>query len=138
MASATNVYINTADRPIYNKLKYNDGPFKGKKNKEIFITAVVLGYYKTKTRSELISPTEQYDEIENLGPERRSIIKAIAVADEGIEILSDKIKVYTIAEEYASTGIKILESMVYSNEFDFTKKLESILVEEYDKQRMDE
>lgn len=99
--------------------------------------AVALGF-RTGTRKKITPPREDYDEIVNFTPEQKSIIKAIAVAEEDIEILSDATKVYCIADEYAVTGIKILDSMVNSTEFDFSKKLDSILVEEYDKQKMGE
>lgn len=132
------VSISKADRPIYDKLKYIDGPFKRRKNKEIFIMSVILGYFKTGTRSELEIPKEPYDEVDNFDDEHRTIIKAIAVAEENIEVLSDPVKVYTIAEEYAASGIKILESMVNSNEYDFIKKLESMIVDEYDSKKMGE
>lgn len=133
----TRVHISKSDRPIYDKLKYSDGPFKGRKNKEIFIMAVALGY-KAGTRKKITPPREPYDEIDNFSTEQKSIIKAIAVAEENMEILSNPAKVYCIAEEYAVTGIKILDGMVNSTEYDFSKKLESILVEEYDKQKMGE
>lgn len=129
------VYICKSDREIYDRLKYSDGPFKGRKNKEIFMMAVIMGYYRGQVKGEVTSP-EGYDHIDNLGQERRTIIKAIAVAEEGMEVLTDKERVYSIAEEYAVTGIKILDSMANSPEYDFTKKLESILVEEYDSKKM--
>jgi len=122
-------------RPIYDRLKYEDGPFKGRKNSEIFMTAMILGYHKTHVRTE-IETIKDYTHVEHLGSKRRTIIKAIAVAEEGMGVLSDPDRVYTIAEEYANSGIKILESMVYNHEYDFMKKLESILVNEYDSKDM--
>ena len=90
-----------------------------------------------KLRSELKKP-EDYDHVENLGSDRRTIIKAIAVAEEGMEVLDDEAKVYKIANEYAATGIKILEGMANDPDYDFIKKLENMLVEEYDSKKMGE
>lgn len=137
MRDGSRVYISKSDRSIYNKFKYDDNPFKGRKNREIFIIAVALGY-KLGTRTKLEKPDEQYDHVENFGEEINTIIKAIAVEEEGIEVLDDKVEVYKIADEYAATGIKYLEGLVFSHEFDFTKKLENILVDEYDRQKMGE
>jgi hypothetical protein len=133
--SERKIRINRADREIYDKLKYNDGPFKGRKNPEIFMTSMILGYHKYQTRTPLDS-FEPYTHVDHLGPQRRTMIKAIAVAEEGMGVLSEPDKVYDIAEEYAATGIKILESMVFNHEYDFIKKLESILVNEYDSKDM--
>lgn len=138
MALSDRVYISESDRPIYDRLKkYVDGPLKGRKNKELFMMAMILGYYKMKVRSELKKP-EDYDHVENLGSDRRTIIKAIAVAEEGMEVLDDEAKVYKIANEYAATGIKILEGMANDPDYDFIKKLENMLVEEYDSKKMGE
>lgn len=136
MAHSDRVYISGSDRPIYDTLKkYSDSPLKGRKNKEIFMMAMIIGFYKTGVRTELKNPVD-YDHVENLGPDRRTIIKAIAVAEEGMNVLDDEEKIYNIANEYAATGIKILESMVNNHEYDFIKKLESMLVEEYDSKKM--
>ena len=134
---ADRVSISNDDRPIFDSLKYSDTPFKGRKNKEIFMMALILGYYKAGTRTKLKNPKD-YDHVENLGPDRRSIIKAIAVAEEGIDVLNDEEQIYAIANEYAATGIKILDSMVNNHEYDFLKKIESMLVEEYDSKKMGE
>jgi hypothetical protein len=138
MALDDRVYISESDKAIYDRLKkYVDGPLKGRKNKELFMMAMILGYYKTGVRSDLKKPKD-YDHVENLGPERRTIIKAIAVAEEGMEVLNDEAQIYSIANEYAATGIKILEGMANDPDFDFIKKLENILVEEYDSKKMGE
>lgn len=129
------ININKKDRVTYDKLKYDDGPFKGRKNSEIFMTSMILGYHQTKTRTEM-ETLEPYTHVEHLGSKRRTMIKAIAVAEEGMGVLSDPDRVYRIAEEYAATGIKILAGMVYNHEYDFMKKLESILVNEYDSKDM--
>jgi len=133
--SERKIRINRADREIYDKLKYKEGPFKGRKNPEIFMTSMILGYHKYQTRTPLDS-FEPYTHVDHLGPQNRTMIKSIAVAEEGMGVLSDPDKVYNIAEEYAATGIKILESMVFNHEYDFIKKLENILVDEYDSKDM--
>lgn len=78
---------------------------------------------------------EGFVRIEYLTLREKSIIKAIAVAEEGdLNVLLDKNKVYSIAEEYAAGGIKLLKNKVFSGDYgSYIKKLESELVEEFEK-----
>ncbi len=68
--------------------------------------------------------------IDYLSEEELSIIKAIAVFEMGnLNILLDKDKMFTIAEEYAATGIRLLKERVFSGGYGtFAKKFESDLV----------
>lgn len=110
-----------------------DGAFEGKDNKDVFIIAMVIGYSRG-LKSEL-TVKEGYVRFEYLKPRDKSIMKSIAVADTGnLDILLDKRKVYSIAEEYAAGGIKILINMVFGSGYgSFEKKLESELAEEFDR-----
>lgn len=123
-----------SDREIYELLKKEGGPFKGKDHIYIFMMALSIGYQqknrvKLDTKDGLIL-------LYHVPEELKSIIKAISIAEEGmnLNVLLDEKKVYSIAEEYASGGIKILKSKVLGGEFgSYIKKLESELVDEFEK-----
>ena len=125
--------IRRSDRKDYARLLEKDSPFAGKENKDLFIMAMVVGF-REGARVEL-DRKEGFIRIEYLNPNEESIIKAIAVAEEGgLDILLDKRKVYSIAEEYAAGGIKLLKDKVFSGGYgSYIKKLESELTEEYEK-----
>lgn len=126
--------IEQSDREkYYNRLLKRDSPFAGRENKNLFIMAMVTGFRegaRVKLRKK-----EGFVRTEYLSPNEKSIIKAIAVATEGsLDVLLDKRKVYSIAEEYAASGIKLLKDKVFSHEYgSYIKKLESELVDEFEK-----
>ena len=57
--------------------------------------------------------------------EQISMIKAVAVMDaKSLEVLNDEEKIYSIAEEYANTGIKFLKPLLVSTDTSsYIKKL---------------
>ena len=131
--SPTRLYINRPDREKYDRLLGKDGIFAGKDNKDVFIMAMVIGYSRG-VKVEL-TRKEGYVRFEYLKDRDKSIIKSIAVAETGtLNVLLDKRKVYSIAEEYAAGGIKLLVDMVLRGGYgSFEKKLESELVEEFER-----
>lgn len=116
--------IDTEDRKIYKELK-ESGPLVGIDNSPMFMLAMVIGYRKgirlpLKSRDQFIQGTY-------LHKEQKSIIKAIAIFEEkDVKILFDPKKVYSIAEEYAHGGIRVLKELSNSR-LDFSKKLVSEL-----------
>ena len=67
----------------------------------------------------------------NLNDREKSVFYAIAVAEENLTVLSEEDEIYTIAEEYANGGIKLLKDKVFSKEpGSFIKKFESELMGE--------
>ncbi|MBA7704059.1 hypothetical protein ES703_112857 [subsurface metagenome] len=105
----------------------------GKENKELFIMAMIYGFLN-KSRLKL-DKKEGFVREEYLNDEYRTVIKALAIKEEGgLEVLLDLQKVYSIAEEYAAGGISYLKSDVLSKKHGhYDKKLEELLVELHDK-----
>jgi hypothetical protein len=127
------LYIRKSDRKDYDRLLEKDSPLVGKENKDLFTMALITGFHEG-TRLKL-DKREGFFLLYHLNDEENSIIKAIAVAEEGdLNILLDKKKVYSIAEEYAAGGIKLLRDKVFSGEYgSYIKKLESELIDEFER-----
>jgi len=127
------LYIRKSDRKDYDRLLEKDSPLVGKENKDLFMMALITGFHEG-TRVKL-DKIEGFFLLYHLNDEENSIIKAIAVAEEGdLNILLDKKKVYSIAEEYATSGIKLLRNKVFSGEYgSYIKKLESELIDEFER-----
>lgn len=125
--------IRKSDRKDYDRLLEKDSPFAGKENKDLFMMALIIGFHE-ETRVKL-DKKEGFFLLYHLNDKENSIIKAIAVAKEGdLNILLDKKKVYSIVEEYAAGGIKLLKDKVFSGGYgSYIKKLESELIDKFKK-----
>lgn len=125
--------IQKSDRKDYDRLLEKDSPFVGKENKDLFMMALIIGFHE-ETRVKL-DRKEGFFLLYHLNDKENSIIKAIAVVKEGdLNILLDKKKVYSIVEEYAAGGIKLLKDKVFSGGYgSYIKKLESDLIDEFKK-----
>ena len=125
--------IRKSDRKDYDRLLEKDSPFAGKENKDLFMMALIIGFHE-ETRVKL-DGKEGFFLLYHLNDKENSIIKAIAVAEEGdLNILLDKKKVYSIVEEYAAGGIKLLKDKVFSGGYgSYIKKLESELIDEFER-----
>jgi len=125
--------IRKSDRKDYDRLLEKDSPFAGKENKDLFMMALIIGFHE-ETRVKL-DRKEGFFLLYHLNDKENSIIKAIAVAKEGdLNILLDKKKVYSIVEEYAAGGIKLLKDKVFSGGYgSYIKKLESELIDEFER-----
>ncbi len=127
-------YVDGKDLNDWKRLKEKDSPFTGGDNKDIFIAAMVVGYHEG-SKIELSKGKEGYFFVDNLKPEEMALIRAIAVSEEGsLNVLLDEQKVYSIAEQYATGGVKLLKNKVFSGEYgSYAKKLESDLLRQYEK-----
>lgn len=127
------LYVDRRDIKDFNRLKDNDSPFAGSQNKDVFLAAMVIGYHEG-SRLEL-KHKEGYVREEYLTKEDLALIRSIAVSEEGnLNVLLDKQKVFSIAEEYAAGGIKLLKARVFSGEYgSYSKKLESELLRTHEK-----
>jgi len=130
------LYIDKKDRPRYDKLDEIDMlKFKDRggirTRREQFLIALSVGF-KNKHRRKIES-REGFVLYKDLHPEDESIIKAIAIYEKGDEnILSDPKSVYTISEEYAHSGIIILNEIINSSSYgSFEKRIEKDLFELY-------
>jgi len=127
------LYIRKSDRKHYDRLLEKDSPLVGKENKDLFMLALITGFHEG-ARVKL-DKREGFFLLYHLNDKENSIIKAIAVAEKGdLNILLDKKKVYSIAEEYAAAGIKLLRDKVFSGGYgSYIKKLESELIDEFER-----
>ena len=130
---ADRLHVDRKDLEDFNRLKDTDSPFAGGRNKDVFLAAMVIGYYEG-SRVE-IKKKEGYIMASYLDPEDRALVNALAVSEEGnLNVLLDKQKVFSIAEEYATGGIKLLKARVFGEEYgSYAKKLESELLRAYEK-----
>lgn len=126
-------YVEKKDFETFNSLKEKGSPFAGAHSKDIFMAAMVTGYNE-KCSIELKSK-EGYFHEKDLTREDAALIRAIAVTEEGeLNVLLDKQKVYSIAEQFAKGGISLLKAKVSSGEYgSYAKKLASELLRAYEK-----
>lgn len=129
------LYIQTSDIEDYDRLKEKDSQLAGKENKDLFMMAMCIGFHEGSPVELGKSSKEGFVRIEYLKERDKSIMKAIAVAKDGsLDVLLDKRKVYSIAEQYAAGGIKLLKDKIFSGGYgSFSKKLESELIDEFKK-----
>lgn len=125
--------VDRKDLEDFNRLKATDSPFAGSQNKDVFIAAMVIGYYEGSRVK--IKRKEGYVRESYLNPEDRALINALAVSEDGnLNVLLDAQKVFSIAEEYATGGIRLLKARVFGEAYgSYTKKLESELLRAYEK-----
>lgn len=118
--------INKADRKIYEEIIENS-ELKGK-TKEVFLLAAVIGFKKGH-RISIKGSKENYVRTEYLNDEDKTLMNAIAVCEtKNLDILQDKKEVFSIVEEYANAGIKILKEMIFDKQTgSFLKKFEAYL-----------
>ena len=124
------VFIRKSDRENYKALQDQE-LFKGRANKEVFMMAMAVGFREGDRIEFRKGEKDGFFLLKDLNEKEKSIFFAMAVSEEDLNVLSDEDKVYTIAEEYANAGIKLLKSKVLVKEpGSYIKKLESELVEE--------
>jgi len=129
--------INRTDRKIYEKLRKSKGPLKGSHNPDLFVLAMTMGFFYAKKGKKLDSH-DPFIHDYNLSKEQRAIVDAVAVyKKDSLEVLIDEDEVITIAEEYATAGLPVLEKMVYNNEPKFVKFIETALVDYFEKEKLD-
>lgn len=126
------LYIERKDKErFYDALLRKGSPLgrhNGYQNKDVFLLAMCVGF-KEKNRQKL-SKREGYFLDKDLSNEERALLYALAVSEEAnLEVLLDRKKVYSIAEEYANGGIPILYHKVFDESFgSFEKKFEADIV----------
>lgn len=119
------------DRKEYQALKNATTIFKKEELSKIFIIAMALGFNKKQRVPLKKSNRDDLTRISYLKEEQIGMIRALALKEEGnVEVLLDDEKIYSIAEEYANGGLKILKSLVIGEEpGSYVKKLCSELLE---------
>ena len=134
------IFIRKADREIYESIKKSEGDLKGSSNMELFLIAMMLGYNK-KGKQGLkgvnSTATDGFVRIASFPEDAWYVIKSIAVYEEEyIEVLLSNNKMFDIAEKYAIVGIQELEKLYFENEHNFLKRMEKLLIDEFDVQRI--
>lgn len=130
------IYIRKDDREIYESLRKSEGDLHGCSNMEIFLIAMMLGYHK-KGRHGLkgveSTANDGFVRTGSFPDEAWYVIKSIAVYEEEyMEVLLSINKMFDIAEKYAVYGIKELEKIYFENEHNFLKRMEKLLIDEFD------
>ena len=110
------LFVDKEDRKFYEKLESED-LFLNKSKREHFLYAMAIGF-----KNNVRLPLESKDGLfhtADLRPEDESLIKTLALVttDNNFEILSNKEDMYTIAEEYAHGGIRIIIDKIESKPF---------------------
>ncbi|NPV51681.1 MAG: hypothetical protein HPY60_10885 [Candidatus Methanofastidiosum sp.] len=122
------LYVDKDNKYLYDEIKF----LQGFERKDQFIFAMAFGFindFKPKlNKKEFITRTSYLKEEDN------ALLKAVALkSTENIDILSDKKRIYGIAERYANGGIQLLADEVGNKYGSFEKKLEKILMNLYEK-----
>jgi hypothetical protein len=118
--------IDKADRELYNKIKQE--VFLETPRKDQFLFAMAFGF-RHKIRREL-GTKEGFFLAKDVGPQDEAMIDAIAVAETGsVAVLSNRARVYQIAEEYAHAGIRLLHDQATSGPGSFYKRFERDIFE---------
>ncbi len=126
--------IDSKDLDDFKRLQMRDSPFAKRQNKDIFLAAMVIGF-KEGAKIPLRNK-KGYFRKSYLNPQDKALINSIAVAEaKNLNILLDEKKVFSIAEEYATGGIKFLKDLVFGvKDFgSYSKKLESDMLRAYEK-----
>ncbi len=116
--------IDKADRYFYDHDVLKSELFENRTRKEQFLFAMAYGF-KNKVNRHL-DTKEGFFLAKDMRPEDETMIDLVASYNAGfVDVLSDREKVFSIAEEYAHAGIKLLYDEVTSGQpGSFLKKLE--------------
>lgn len=126
--------IDKEDRVLYEKIS-GESMFKGKNRKEQFLIAMAIGFHNGVRQSLSNRESGGLFLDKDLRREDEALINALALhEDNSAEVLADKGKVFTIAEEYAHAGIKLLVDEIENTQFgSFYRQFEKELYEIYRK-----
>lgn len=127
------LFVDKRDLEDFKRLREKDSPFAKSENKDIFIAAMVVGFNE-QCKMEL-KTKEGWMLKKTLHDQDLALIRALAIAEEGnLNVLLDETKVFSIAEQYAAGGIRLLKDRVFRVDFgSYSKRLESELLRTYDK-----
>ena len=122
------IFISKEARQLFDNLRKQLEEFKQMDNKDFFMMAVMFGYLNNKKKKlEHSSKTESgFTRERYLSAEDNGVLKAIAIAgDKDLSIVNDIVYVYSIAEEYANSGISYLKEFVFDDQTSFVKNFAS-------------
>ncbi|KZX11042.1 hypothetical protein [Methanobrevibacter filiformis] len=138
MAEGRRIYFDDEDEEKYNKLKTVKIFEKNKTNIDLFSLALIIGL-KSGIRTPLgDSARGRVRESTINSSITKYLMMAIAVEEQGINVLANEDDYFKISEEYAKTGIGLLESKYVSEGSNLLDSMEMELVEFYDNKKIDQ
>lgn len=139
MAEGRRIIYDEEDEEIYKNLRYSSGPLKNSSILDLFSLALIYGK-KQGIRTKLGKNARGRVRGSTLDSSNvRYLMMALAIEEEGtIDILSDENAYFTIAEEYAKTGILLLQSEYIEKGDELIDDMEWEMIEYYDAHRFDE
>jgi hypothetical protein len=128
------LYCDKDERQLYDALKEED-IFRNLALKHVFMMAFAKGVQAQKRNTIKNRVPGGLIRESYLDDNERAVIRAVAISEEGkLGALLDEKKVYQIAEEFASGGIRLLKNEVCSGDFgSYSKKLGEVLKAEAEK-----
>jgi hypothetical protein len=118
------LYIDRADRDLYDDETLKSEVFRRRENRDQFVFAMCLGFKHGVRRP--LNTRDGFFLAQNLRLEDEALIDAVAIHETGsAEVLTDREAVFRIAEEYAHAGIRLLHDEAASGQpGSFFKRLE--------------
>jgi hypothetical protein len=100
--------------------------FAGKDQKDLFLFAMALGYYNRQKSP--VTEKQNNIPVQALNERQKWAVLPIGVIEKGdLVSLKDETSIYSLAEQYANEGMKILKSQMDKNELNYSKALEAEL-----------
>lgn len=133
MAEGRRIIYDDEDKEIYNRLRNSSTIFKNLSITELFAIALIYGK-KDGKRTELgKNAVGRVRESTIRNSSIKELMMIIAVEETGsMDILSDPNEYFRISEEYAKTGIKLLEKDYFDQPDELLNDMEMEMFEFYD------
>jgi hypothetical protein len=132
------IYISKEARELYDNARMRFSEIKNLDNKDFFMLAVIFGFSKgTAFRKPLLNQDRTksgFTRERYLTDLDNAILKAIGIAEKSELELGSGIRisdVYSLAEEYANSGIDEIKSLLFEQDGSFLLKFSNFLLEHY-------
>ena len=133
MAEGRRIIYDDEDRAIYDKLRASSGIFNKLDIIDLFALALIKKKKDGKRTQLGKGATGRVRESTIRNSPIKELMMVIAVEETGnMDVLSDTNEYFKISEEYAKTGIKLLEQDYIENSDDLLNDLEMEMFEFYD------
>ena len=133
MAEGRRIIYDDEDKQIYDKLRAGSGIFNNLDLIDLFAIALIYGKKNGKRTKLGKGATGRIRDATIRSSNVKELMMVIAVDETGsIDVLSDTNEYFRICEEYAKTGIRLLEQDYIENSDDLINDLEMEMFEFYD------
>ena len=133
MAEGRRIIYDDEDKQIYDKLRASSGIFNKLDLIDLFAMALIYGKKEGKRTQLGQGAIGRVRESTIRNSHVKELMMVIAVEETGnMDVLSDTNEYFRICEEYAKTGIKLLEGDYIENSDDLLNDLEMEMFEFYD------